>query len=50
MTGTSAVSRMSFIRSIPSLPGSIRSNRTRWGFSSSMRRGTSCGSPVTMGE
>ena len=48
MTGTSAVFRMRFISSIPSLPGSIRSSSSRCGFSSSMRRVTSSGSPVTL--
>ena len=41
--------RMSFISSMPSLPGSIMSSRTRRGASSAMRRETSSGSPVTTG-
>ena len=39
----------SFVNSIPSVPGSPRSIRTKWGFSASMRRSTSSGLPVTIG-
>ena len=39
----------SFVNSIPSVTGSPRSIRTKWGFSASMRRSTSSGLPVTIG-
>ena len=39
----------SFVNSIPSVPGSPRSIRTKWGFSAPMRRSTSSGLPVTIG-
>ena len=45
----SVIWKMGFISSIPSAPGSIRSSRMRSGFSTSMRRSASSGSPVTMG-
>ena len=49
MTGTSETSRISFISSMPSVPGSIRSNSTRPGSFARTRLVASCGSPVTIG-
>ena len=46
MTGTSARSGTCSISLMPSVPGNIRSSRTRRGFSARMRRGSSRGSPV----
>ena len=42
------MSGIRFINSNPLVPGSARSSRMRWGFSTSMSRSTSSGSPVTM--